>query len=322
MRGDFFKRVLVPAMIPLGAFVFIGALVFGFSRILLAVPKDGSVVVGVLIAGCILFAAGAVAKGGKIKLQQRTALVAFAMLVLVGGVATGLSIGTRPIEGHLEVAATITAQNIKFDKTELDLPATPFILELDNKDSVPHNVAIYDKPPSSPGAKTFFQPPLQPGPKVAEFEVTKPIPVGVWYFQCDAHTTMHGIARVGGAKGIGPGGSPAPTTAPSALPSPPPGGGATAFSLVAKNLSFDKKELTFVANKLVALELDNQDAGILHNWALYRDSAYTQLIFKGDPPVTGPAKRTYRFQVPGPGTYYFQCDFHPNPAMRGTVTVR
>lgn len=331
MNGDFFKRVLVPAMIPLGAFAFIGALVFGFSRILLAVPKDGSVIVAVLLAGCVLFAAGAVAKGGKVKVPQRIALIAFAVLLLAGGVGTGLSIGTRPFEGHLEVAATITAQNIKFDKAELDLPAgKPFIIDLDNKDSVPHNVAIYDKNPTTATAaapaKTFFQPPLVPGPKSAELEVKKPIPAGVWYFQCDAHTTMHGIARVGGAPGPGPGGgSPGPTTAPSvAPPTTTPTGApqAAPISLVAKNTSFDKKELTSPGGASIVIDFDNQDAGIPHNFALYRDAGYTDNFFRPATFLTGPAKTEYRFPRPQPGTYYFQCDVHPIAAMRGTMIIQ
>ena len=333
MKGDFFKRVLVPAMIPLGAFAFIGALVFGFSRILLAIPKDGSVIVGILMAGCVLFAAGAVAKGGKVKMPQRFALISFAMLLLVGGVATGLSIGTRPFEGHLEVAATITAQNIKFDKAELnDIPANkPFIIEFDNKDSVPHNVAIYDKNPTTATpaapARTFFKPPLTPGPRVIEFEVTKPIPAGVWYFQCDAHPTMHGIARVGGAKGAGPArGSPGPTptTTPTTSPATTPTGGprAAPIPLVAKNIAFDKNELTFTVGSQVVIDFDNQDPGLPHNFALYRDAGYTDNYFRPSGFVTGPAKTQYRFAAPSAGTYYFQCDAHPIPAMRGTVTVR
>lgn len=325
MKGDFFKRVLVPAMIPLGAFAFIGALVFGFSRILLAVPKDGSVIVAVLLAGCVLFAAGAVAKGGKVKVPQRIALIAFAVLLLAGGVGTGLSIGTRPFEGHLEVAATITAQNIKFDKAELDLPAgKPFIIDFDNKDSVPHNVAIYDKPPTAPGVKTFFQPPLVTGPRKAELEVKKAIPAGVWYFQCDAHTTMHGIARVGGAAGPGPGGSPTPSSAPSsAPPSTAPTGGpqAAPIALVAKNIAFDTNKLTFTAGSQVVIDFDNQDPGQPHNFALYRDAGYTDNYFRPTGFVIGPAKTQYKFTAPPAGTYYFQCEAHPIPAMRGTVTV-
>jgi plastocyanin len=327
VKGDFGKRVLGPALIPLGAFVFIGALVFAFSRILLAVPKDGSVIIGILMAGCVLFGAAAVAKGAAIKSPQRAALVAFSVLLLAGGVATGLSIGTRTVEGHLEVAAKIVAQNIKFDKTELDLPADkPFILEFDNKDATVHNVAIY-KDPSATDAVTLFKGALEQGPKVAEYEVKKPLPKGVWFFRCDVHPVMNGTARVGGATGPGPGGPPSPApSGPAPEPSSPKPSAeptvGTTVSLVAKGLAFDKKTLEFVANALVVLTLDNQDPTIPHDFALYRDAGYTQEIFKGDPPVTGPAKGEYRFPAPGPGTYYFQCDFHPVPQMRGTVTVR
>jgi plastocyanin len=326
VKGDFGKRVLGPALLPLGAFAFIGALVFGFSRILLAVPKDGSVVIGVLMAGCVLFAAAAVAKGGKVKSPQRAALVAFGVVLLGGGVAAGLSIGTRTVEGHLDVAATIIAQNIKFNLAELALPADkPFILKFDNKDSVPHNVAIY-KDPSATDAVSLFKGSIVQGPKVAEYEVAKPLPKGVWFFRCDVHPVMHGTARVGGATGPGPGGPPSPQPSgsgpptPSPKPSAQPTAGPT-VSLTAKTFAFDKKTLELVANALAVIDLDNQDATIPHNFALYRDAAYSDEIFKGDP-VTGPGQKEYRFPAPGPGTYYFQCDFHPVPAMRGTVTVK
>jgi plastocyanin len=325
MKGDFGKRVLTPALTPIGAFAFIGALVFGFSRILLAVPKDGSVVVGILMAGCILFAAAAVAKGGTVKAPQRAALVAFGVVLIAGGVATALSIGTRQVEGHLEVAATISAQSIKFDKTELDLPADkPFILKFDNKDSTLHNVAIY-KDPSATDAVTLFKGTLVQGPKVAEYEVKKPLPKGVWFFRCDVHPVMRGTARIGGAAGPGPvAGGPTPAGPTPGTPTPSPSGQPTAgttVGLTVKFVEFDRKSLDFVANALVLINFDNQDAGQTHNFGLYRDAGYTDEIFKGDP-VAGPAQKEYRFPAPGPGTYYFQCDFHPIPAMRGTVTVK
>jgi plastocyanin len=333
VKGDFGKRVFGPALVPLGVFAFIGALVFGFSRILLAVTKDGSVVLGILMAGCILFAAGAVAKGGAIKVPQRAALIAFSVMLLGGGVAAGLSIGTREVEAHLEVAATIAAQNTKFDKTELDLPADePFILEFDNRDAVAHNVAIYKDPATAASqapAGTLFKGVLFPGPKVAEYEVAEGIPAGVYFFRCDAHPVMNGTARVGGATGPGPGGSPTPApSAPSPAPSspapaspPPTGTPAVALVLIAQNIRFDATELAVPASTLVAINFDNRDTGLPHNFALYRDPAYTDALFKGEL-ITGPAKIRYEFPAPGPGTYFFQCDVHPVPAMRGTFTVR
>jgi len=337
VKGEFGKRVLGPALIPLGAFAFIGVLVFSFSRVLLAVPKDGSIIVAVLMAGSILLGAGALSKGAAIKAPQRAALIAFGVFILGGGVAAALSIGTRPVEQHLQVAATIAAQNIKFDRRELDLPADKaFILEFDNKDSVAHNVAIYQDQAaanSQAPAGTLFKGEIFPGPKVMSYEIKNPIPKGVYYFRCDVHSSMNGVAKVGGATGPapappGPGptgsaagpSSPAPGPgSPSPVTSSPPGAGTT-VALTAKNIEFDKKSLTFVANAPVVINFDNQDANQLHNFALYSDAAYTNQLFAG-PFVTGPAKTKYEFPAPGPGTYYFQCNVHPIPAMRGTVTV-
>ncbi|MGH2726132.1 MAG: hypothetical protein ACRDKS_04065, partial [Actinomycetota bacterium] len=142
--SEFRKRVLGPALFPLVAFAFIGALAYALSRILLAVTVEGSVVVGVLMAACILFAAAAVAKGGAMKKVQKISLIAFALMLLGGGIVVEASLGPREVKGHVEIAATLVAQNIKFDKTEFSVPADePFAFELDNKDPQLHNVAIY-----------------------------------------------------------------------------------------------------------------------------------------------------------------------------------
>jgi cytochrome c oxidase subunit 2 len=88
--------------------------------------------------------------------------------------------------------------------------------------------------------------------------------------------------------------------------------------LVAKNTSFDKKELRVPAGQPFSIELDNQDPGILHNVEV-KDPAGTQ-VFLGDF-VTGPDKRTYPVPPLQPGTYTFLCTVHPIPAMTGTLTV-
>src|SRR5213593_3819199 len=146
VNQDFRKRILSPSMIPIAAFLFIGALVFGFSRLLLAVPKDGSVVLGVLMAGSILFGAGALSKGAGIKDTQRAALIVFGLLVIGGGVAAATSLHTREVEGTLPIAAQLTAKNVSFDKKEFTLPANkPVAIQFTNDDAgTTHNVAIYD----------------------------------------------------------------------------------------------------------------------------------------------------------------------------------
>ena len=223
--SEFRKRVLQPALIPLGAFAFIGALAYAVSRILLAVTTEGSVVVATLMAACILFAAAAVAKGGVMKQVQKVSLIAFSLLLLVGGIAVEASIGTRPIEGHVEVAATLVANNLLFDVQTFAVPADePFAIELDNREAPPHNVAIYTQKNGQPLLKTT---PF-PGPASRVYESEEGIPEGVYYFQCDVHpTTMFGTATAGDATAPSPPpGAPAPTSAPTS-PSPSPSPTAT-----------------------------------------------------------------------------------------------
>jgi plastocyanin len=106
------------------------------------------------------------------------------------------------------------------------------------------------------------------------------------------------------------GGPPAPTAVP----------GATQLELVAKNILFDKSTLNAAAGKPVSLTFDNQDAGVLHDFALFADRGYTQSIFTGEL-LTGPATETYTFDAPStPGTYFFRCNVHPD-TMTGQFIV-
>ncbi len=99
------------------------------------------------------------------------------------------------------------------------------------------------------------------------------------------------------------------------------GGGPTkTITLIAKNIAFDQSTITVPAGAHVVMTFDNQDAGIVHNFALYTDSSATKRIFAGDF-VTGPKTVTYTFDAPStPGNYYFRCDIHPT-LMFGTFVV-
>ena len=114
------------------------------------------------------------------------------------------------------------------------------------------------------------------------------------------------LAACGGGSGGASG--PPPDVTPS-----------TVLTLKAKNIKFDKKALATIANADVVLTLDNQDRGVLHNFALYRDQGFREKVFVGD---LFPGKKTleYRFRAPDQGAYYFRCDAHPD--MRGTFTVK
>ena len=312
--SDFRKRVLGPALIPIGAFVFIGALVFGFSRLLLVVPKDGSVVLGVLLAGCILFGAGALSKGGSLKSSQRMTLITFAVLLIVGGVAAGTSMNTREVEGGPPpIGAELVAKGTKFDKAEIELPADERVgIKFDNQDAgVLHNVSIFNFPSAT--TALLQQPPFA-GVRTTIYELEDGLAKGVYLFRCDVHpTVMSGRVLVGGAAAppaptpttTGPG--PAPT---SPSPSPTTAGTPTTLALIAKNTTFDQKTLSASGGSNVVIDFDNQDPGQLHNFALYKDSTGATKFFSGEI-TTGPARTRYEFPAPAPGTYYFRCDVHP-----------
>ena len=117
-----------------------------------------------------------------------------------------------------------------------------------------------------------------------------------------------------------------PTAAPpSAQPTSAPGGGpsgGTVLQLTASNLTFSPRSLTAPPNTSITVRMNNQDAGVLHNFAVYRSSQASQAnqIFVGDLDP-GPATKDYTFTTPGPGNYFFRCDVHPD-TMTGTFAVR
>jgi plastocyanin len=60
----------------------------------------------------------------------------------------------------------------------------------------------------------------------------------------------------------------------------------------------------------------NEDDGVQHNVAVYRDDTVEESMFVGDL-IQGKATVTYDVPALEPGTYYFRCDVHP--VMDGTL---
>lgn len=84
-------------------------------------------------------------------------------------------------------------------------------------------------------------------------------------------------------------------------------------------VSFDQKDVVVIAGQPLKLTFDNKQAGVPHNVDIYDSAAKSKDIAKGDV-VTGPANVVYDVPSLQPGTYYFQCDVHPN--MNGTLTAK
>lgn len=108
-----------------------------------------------------------------------------------------------------------------------------------------------------------------------------------------------------------------PTTAAS-----PTASGPVQVKLTAKDEKFNTAEIDVPAGATVVVSLDNEDTGF-HNVAFYtakdtKTAIGTAMdLFKG-PNIT----KTITITAPTtPGTYYFQCDVHPE-TMNGAFVVK
>ena len=81
---------------------------------------------------------------------------------------------------------------------------------------------------------------------------------------------------------------------------------------------FDTDCLAAPAGEAFTIEFDNQDQGVPHNVAIYDQEGGTEL-YKGEI-ITGVDTASYSADALDAGTYYFQCDVHPN--MNGTFVVQ
>jgi len=69
---------------------------------------------------------------------------------------------------------------------------------------------------------------------------------------------------------------------------------------------------------------DNQDAGVAHNVAIFKDKATADSggqALASDDLFAGPKVDSFDVKGLAPGSYYFHCDAHP-PTMFGTLTVK
>ena len=120
-----------------------------------------------------------------------------------------------------------------------------------------------------------------------------------------------------------------------ARPSPTPEGAAplapgtcepdgTDLEIVAQGTAFDVNCLAVPPGEGFQVEMDNQDP-FAHNFSIYTDDSFTEGLEGYTTPLDpGVVSRpeTYEFPpIEDEATYFFQCDFHPVPAMRGSFIV-
>ena len=113
-----------------------------------------------------------------------------------GGGATGSTGGGGGGQGGGGGATTtVTASNLAFDTSTIDLPANKTAtIHFVNQDSgTQHNIAIY--PSENDLANPLFRGDLVTGPDETDYTID-PLKAGTYYFHCDVHPTMNGTVNV------------------------------------------------------------------------------------------------------------------------------
>jgi plastocyanin len=299
--------LLIPVLVPVGALVFIGLALLGFSRVLLAISPHAATVVAIVASSAVLGIASFVATRRRVSERSMVSLVGAVagVAMFAGGVAI-LAFPHAGEEGEgvtVELAALEGASADGFEPTTLTVPADEaFTIEFNNQDPAPstqHNVQIFEGEDDS--APVLFDGSPTTGPLAAPFPYPiEPIPAGSYFFNCKFH----------------------PTTMTGTLEATPGGGGeeegGPTTEIAAVNSQFDKAEIRLAADTPTTITFDNGEA-VIHNLSIYTDDTATEALFTGDD-ITGPDSIPYDIPAIEAGTYFFRCDFHP-PTMTGSVVV-
>jgi plastocyanin len=290
------ESLLLPILIPVGALVVIGVVLFAFSRVLLSVKPNAATAIALVAAAGIMTVAAFVSSRRSVTGASLGSFVGAAagIAMATGGIAI-VVIGPAEEEKepqHITLAAPEGAASEGFSADALSVEAdVPIDLEFDNQDpGVGHNVEVFDGPDES--APVLFGGEVITGPDETTYPV-EPLPEGDYFFNCRIH----------------------PTTMTGTITSAPGAGGLT---VVAETLEFDTDEIELPAETEGTLTLDNRDAAP-HNLSIYSDdTASGEPLFTFEP-FEGPDEQTFPVPAIPEGEYYFRCDVHP--PMEGTVVV-
>jgi len=93
-----------------------------------------------------------------------------------------------PTTGGQAVTVNISALNYRFDKSNITVPAGANVtMVFDNKEAVPHNVAIYTTPAAT---DVIFKGEVITGPKTITYNFIAPTTPGDYFFRCDVHPAV------------------------------------------------------------------------------------------------------------------------------------
>jgi plastocyanin len=93
-----------------------------------------------------------------------------------------------PAPGGQAVTVNISSLNYRFDKSNITVPAGANVtMVYENKEAVPHNVAIYTTPAAT---EVIFKGEVITGPKTITYNFIAPTTPGDYFFRCDVHPAV------------------------------------------------------------------------------------------------------------------------------------
>ncbi len=196
------ERAIYPVLIPLAAIVLVEIVVFSMSRVLLVVNHNQATMIALAAAIAIMVGSAFVAARPRLSTRALAGLLGVIVLISVGSAAWAL----RQTPYAEKVAAAnrpeieVGAADLAFDTETLELAPTGTVINFDNADTQPHNIAIY--PSADDLGTSLFKGDIINGGASKAYEVPE-IEPGEYFFQCDVHPTMKGEAIVeeGAAEG-------------------------------------------------------------------------------------------------------------------------
>jgi plastocyanin/heme-degrading monooxygenase HmoA len=204
-----YDRLALALFVPVGVLAFALLVIYGMSRIYLALPSTGASIMAVAVALGILGVSAYFASNPSIPRWQWLAVgIATVAALAVGGtvgaiydestkeVVAGPTV--EPSPGAAETPAapgaiTIVMTDNAFDLTDITIPAnTETVIQLRNDGNAPHNVDVavsgtFPKGICASGAPGCSEPRQIRGGETAT--LTLNLPPGAYNFRCDFHTT-------------------------------------------------------------------------------------------------------------------------------------
>lgn len=181
------SRLLMPFALPMMALGLIGIVVISVSRILLTLPRTGSIIAAFFLALILLMTFYALSSRPHLGRHSVVFLAVVSVVALVGAGSVSAANGYRtfdnkPPPGPIDVVARNTAFSVKTIRvTEGKLTDITF----DNLDrGVYHNVAVY----GSTGTPYWDGEPIDGKNKISYAHVFD-VPPGKYTFRCDFHPT-------------------------------------------------------------------------------------------------------------------------------------